>query len=399
MSGRPSAAIKIYGPGERSKSRPNRWCVARLYVGGRRRYVTIDGIEDKEEARSIAAEYLGRAQEAVDEDECDSAPRSGPETFGELAARYASDRQISRSEQAYVTRLVACRLPSLAGERLGRVTLSDLRPVLAREAAAVLYAGRTAKTMNRAAISPFSAIIHFGAENEWMPYLKVKSFKTIDRVTPRLAGGETDVDRLLVAAAQAKPKKGDRYKADHPYRFILLLFLFRQGWRISETLRLVWDQVDMVNGLFLNVLVDKGAVVKPSLPMHPQVRAALAGLPPGEPERADLERRGRVFPWVDRHNVYRWLNPWCAETGIHFRPHQARVEYASQLNEADQPPAAIADSCTWRGTKAVGRYIRTDARKARSANACAGGTGSYHERPAQEVRDDQDQVREKKDIA
>ena len=78
------------------------------------------------------------------------------------------------------------------------------------------------------------------------------------------------------------------------------------------------------------------------------------------------ERRGRVFPWVDRHDVYRWLNKFCDETvGLYFRPHMARVEYASQLNEA-ACAEVIASSCTWKGgaggTRAIERYTRTTRR-------------------------------------
>lgn len=378
MARRAKSPIKIFAPGQRSRSRPNRWCVAEIWQCGKRRYVTLDGVTDPEEARSIAAEYLAAASAVAVEDECRRSTTGpdrrlgAPATFGALARRYIADRRVGARERRHVERLVMCELPSLADMRLGDVELADVEPTLGREAASELYGHLSAPSMNRAGVSPFAAIVHFGAENNWMPYLKVKAFKSIDRVTPRLPGGEDDVEALLSAAAAASPRKMDRYKADHPYRFILLLFLFRQGWRISETLRLTWRQVDVAGGQFLDVLVDKGMVVKPSLPMHPQVREVLAGLPAGEPTRADKERRGRVFPWVDRHNVYRWLNPWCAEIGVHFRPHMARVEYASQLNDADQTAAAIAASCTWKGAQAVGRYIRTDARKAASANALAG---------------------------
>ena len=216
MPRRPKDDITIYGPGERHRHRPNsKWCVAKLTIDGRRRDITLEGITDKEEARSAAAEYLRAATvRAADERRAVARPR----TFGELAERYAADRRISRHERAYVNKLVRIRLPSLAGGALGDAKLEELLPTLAREAATALYGRCTEKTMNRAAISPFSAIVHFGNENDWMPYLKIRGYKTIEKVTPRLAGGENDVQRLLAALAAAAPKKCDKYKADHPYR-------------------------------------------------------------------------------------------------------------------------------------------------------------------------------------
>lgn len=356
--------LKCYPPGTR---KGNRWCVIKGRAAGRQIERTLYGILDEEEARAIAAEYVaeleGAAARVVD-------PRA-PQTFRELAHRYAGDRRISRHERARVDRLVAARIESRC-QVLGDIPLDEIVPATGREAAIALYGHRSSATMNRSGISPFSAVVHFAAENQWMPYLRIKPFRQVKRVTPRLDYGEDDVQRILAAARKEKPKKCDRYKRDHPYRLILLLFLFRQGWRISETLRLTWAQVDMQAGKFRLVLVDKGAEEKTTLPIHPDVYEALAGLPAGEPERVAQERRGRVFPWVDRHNVYRWLKPWCAEIGIHFRPHMARVEYASQLNDADQTPASIMGSCTWTDTKAIERYIRTDERKAARANALAG---------------------------
>jgi len=370
-----SDGIVVWGPGERRPNDPgkrNKWCIIRVPINGRDREKVLKGITDPEEARSIAREYLGEAKEAPVEQQ--RGPTSGPGNFRELAERYAAAKRITRHERARVGKLVACPIASLGCIALGDVPVADLTPALAKEAALRLYGSRVAKTMNRAAVSPFAAIVHFGAEELLcMPYMRVSGFKVVERLTPRLAGGEDDVQRLLKAAAAARPSKGDRYWRDHPYRHVLLLFLFRQGWRISETLRLQWRQVDLVNGKFRNVVVDKGLVVKPTLPINAEVYEALAGLPEGEPQRADRERRGRVFPWVNHHNVYRWLIPFCDDdVGIRFRPHMARVEFASQLNEAGSPEAVIRDTCTWKGTRAINRYTRTDEAAAQAAIDCLG---------------------------
>lgn len=151
-----------------------------------------------------------------------------------------------------------------------------------------------------------------------------------------------------------------------------MLFLFRRGWRISETLRLTWAQVDLVNGVLRDITVDKGNAVKNRIVMHPEVFEALASLPKGEAQRAARERRDRVFPWVNRHNVYRWLKPFCGEVGVHFRPHMARVEFASQLSEAGQTDAKIRDVCTWTDTRSIARYTRTNEHECEATIALVG---------------------------
>ncbi|MBK8175989.1 MAG: tyrosine-type recombinase/integrase [Rhodospirillales bacterium] len=72
------------------------------------------------------------------------------------------------------------------------------------------------------------------------------------------------------------------------------------------------------------------------------------------------ERHGRVFPWLNRSNVYRWLKPWCKSIGVAFTPHMARVEFASRLSEGGQSHTVIADVGTWTDIRVVARYTRTD---------------------------------------
>lgn len=87
---------------------------------------------------------------------------------------------------------------------------------------------------------------------------------------------------------------------------------------------------------------------------------ALAGLPEGEEARARASRRGRVFPWVNRHNVYRWLRPICREHKISFTPHMGRVEFASRLDDGGASPVQTVAVGTWTDPRSVERYIRVD---------------------------------------
>ena len=62
-----------------------------------------------------------------------------------------------------------------------------------------------------------------------------------------------------------------------------------------------------------------------TFPLHDEVLERLKSVP-------DEERRGRVFPWGDRHNVYRWLRPLVRELRVTFTPHMARHALGTGLN-------------------------------------------------------------------
>lgn len=356
MSTRGDGIRRIFLPGERSKTAPNTWCVAKLRIGGQYRDVTLSGITDIEEARSAALDYLAAAQER---EERRAHGDDRPTTFAQLAKRYQATRELSKNEKRYIKRLVA---------KLGHLSLEDLVPDVARQAAFALYPKAGTETRNRQAMRPFAAIIHYGYDNRWMPYIRVPAIRPTDgeidrRISPPAAGVE---ERLLDAATAWQPGPGVR-KADAPYRRLLLLFLFRQGWRISETLALRWDQVHLVEKCF-HLDVSKARCGK-WIPMHPDIFVALANLPEGEAARAARERQGRVFCWVDRHSVYRWLQPLCNHIGVRFTPHMARHAFASRLNSADATTQDIQAAGSWTDSKAIQRYIEVD--KARAAAVIA----------------------------
>ena len=74
----------------------------------------------------------------------------------------------------------------------------------------------------------------------------------------------------------------------------MLVFLFSQGWRVSDALRLTWQDVDL-NGAKVRHHIsktDEWLVV----PLHSMVLDML---------RSDAgDHVGRVFPWRDRAGLY-----------------------------------------------------------------------------------------------
>jgi integrase len=91
---------------------------------------------------------------------------------------------------------------------------------------------------------------------------------------------------------------------------LLLVFLFSQGWRITDVLRLTWRDVDLSDASIRYHIskTDEWATV----PLHLAVLDMLRTEEPGV---------GYIFPWRDRTNAYRALKPLCQKIGIYFTPH------------------------------------------------------------------------------
>jgi integrase len=83
--------------------------------------------------------------------------------------------------------------------------------------------------------------------------------------------------------------------------------------------------------------------------LSPELVAMLANAPPLP--------TGRVFPWRDRHGVYRWLRPLCARLGVSYTPHQSRHAMATDLRALGYDMRAIAERGLWRDERSAGRYV------------------------------------------
>jgi integrase len=113
----------------------------------------------------------------------------------------------------------------------------------------------------------------------------------------------------LVAAADGKLK-------------LLLVFLFAQGWRISDTLRLQWAEIDLTEAtVWYRISKTDEAML---MPLNLIVLNML--------REEDQPHVGRVFPWRGPSGVYRHLGPLCSSAGVFFTPHMARHSFATWLH-------------------------------------------------------------------
>jgi integrase len=147
--------------------------------------------------------------------------------------------------------------------------------------------GRAPATLNRWVLRPAAAILHYAAENKYCEWLRVKLFEE-----PR---PETRAARPATIA-----KLFDRTEGRQR---LLVMWLYYQGTRITQTLSVDWPHVDLERAAFS--FYDKKARRWQEFPLHADVLELLLLVP-------EAERVGRVFPWGDRHNVTGGCGRWFA---------------------------------------------------------------------------------------
>lgn len=312
--------VKLYAPGQR---KGNRFFIARGHVHGRQYEINT-----RETDKRAAQKHWYRF---ADEVRRQSISAGTPRTFAEAADLYCSVRNVSKREQQLVEKLK---------KELGYFLIGQIRPMHVGKAANKLYRGCTNQTKNRAAYTPAASILHFAAENDLRDYIVVKKLKTSAPETRRPAEG---VPALLLANTDGAKR-------------LLFLFLFYQGWRIEEALRLKWEHVNLAERT-LDAFVKKSGRWK-TLHMHDAVFANLT----------DATRRtdGYVFEWRDRHKVYRWLRPLCERLGVRFTPHMARHEFGGALREKAHATARdLIDVGTWTSETSTARYATAPREHAR----------------------------------
>jgi integrase len=131
------------------------------------------------------------------------------------------------------------------------------------------------------------------------------------------------------------------------YRHLLLAWLYETGQRITDTLALRRDDLELGKGIAR--VGSKKTDDHGELGLSPELVALLANAPPLP--------SGRVFPWGDRHNVYRWLRPLCKRLGVSYTPHRSRHAMATDLRALGYDMKAISERGLWKDERSAGRYV------------------------------------------
>lgn len=330
-------SISYYAPGTR---KGNKFWIAIIKAGGRRVETSTKALT-KTDAKRVAEQVERKLLTA-------QPPRAGDVvTFGEAARRYAAFKQIDLDDlgaQRGRQRETATRLLKLIAA-LGRERLADISHATLVACANKLHGHHTAQTRNREVMCPAAAILHYAAKNNWVPWLRIDLFKQPKAKTRAVSFA---VASALIEAAPAGPQQR------------LLVWLFCQGTRISDSLRVQWADIDLKRGTFRLHIAKTDTYVE--MPLHAEVIEVLAAVPPEA-------QHGALFPWSDRSSVYAWLAPLSERVlGQRVTPHQARHSVGSWLAQDGANLPTIMKKLGHLDVKSSLRYQTVDIETVRAAS-------------------------------
>lgn len=316
----------IFPPGSR---KGNRFWLVRGKVDGRDIEFSTK-TRDETSARILALEFerkylegrVPSAQETV--------------TWSRACELYKNSRNVSKSDTNYLLRLEKV----LGSKDVRDITQADLD-----DAARRLYPAGSPETVNRQAFTPAIAVLSYAALNRWCQPSKWKRPKQRD---PETRAAAEAAGRLLIRNTDGK-------------RRLLILWLWKQGTRITDTVvRVAWERIDLRARTY-EMWIGKSRKWK-TFPLDTEVWEELTAIP-------EAERKGKLFPWSTRQNVYRWLRPLVRKLGIEFTPHMARHRLGRDLNASGAGLRTIMDALGQKSPKAALRYMSEDVDSVRRMQA------------------------------
>jgi integrase len=179
-------------------------------------------------------------------------------------------------------------------------------------------------TIVRGLIGPLSQVLNFAARRKWCDSPKFERPKFDDRRS-RWARPD-EVVRLLAASHRLRP---------------LIVFLLLSGARLSEALRLDWDDVDLSARwmVFRNTKRKKRGEDQPGedrgVPIHPQLVTELANLPGERTGAVFKSHLGKAYAVAQRQGGGQIKTGWAMtlrRAGIaDLRVHDLRHTFATRL--------------------------------------------------------------------
>lgn len=301
---------KLYAPGQR---KGNRTYVARWHLDGQQ-YEKAFRATGRTDAKKEVEAYIrkiesGRPGEVVG--------------FSTAADAYMDVKRLGKQDAAYIARLKRHFKQTPVADLLGSHLVS---------AAHALAADTSDANKVRAVITPASSVLHYAAEQGWCQERRFRRLHVSRRSSRRPVAADTI--RLLLANTDG-------------HQHVFLAWLYETGQRITASLKLRREDLDLQRCLAM-VASDK-TDDHGHIGLSPELVAMLANAP--------HLPSGRVFPWGDRHNVYRWLKPLCARLGVSYTPHQSRHAMATDLRALGYDMKAIAERGLWRDERSAGRYV------------------------------------------
>lgn len=267
------------------------------------------GLETREAALAFAAEYEAKARK------CRSDGPQAVLTFEDAVLNYLAAEKTDRflaKPRAYFKRTL----------------VKDISAGTLRQAAIDIYPNAAAATRNRQVIIPVQAVINHNAELQLCPPIRVKRFP-VER---------KEKTPVTVEWIRAFATKAPAHLA------ALALFMFGTGARISEALRLRWEDVNLQKGTAL--LKQTKQRNERVARLHPEVVAAMA----------DLKRyqgRGPFFYLNRSAGIKAWQNA-CKRAGLPVLSfHSCRHGFATTLLQRGVDVVTVAKRGGWKTPRHV----------------------------------------------
>lgn len=324
--------LDLIPPGKRKN---NRYYIARGTIAGRQFEISTK-TADKAAAEKYAADCTSRILNGEREKHAEVKPLTSAKTFADAANRYL---ELHVGE--------ARRLRPIIKD-IGAFELSALTQAGIVACANRLCQGQKNSSKNRKVVTPISSVMHYAANNRWCEWLKIQRFK---EATPPTRAMHQESAAKLIDAASGNLK-------------VLLVFLFHQGMRITDTLHLTWERLNLKDGL-IYVRIGKINEWKWKA-LHPDARAALANL---EGSRVTfvfhLRTRWAVYDQLAR--LRSTIDELREETGVLFTPHVARHSLGTWLGAKGTSLKTIMDILNHTDPKSSMRYQMTELPEQRAA--------------------------------
>lgn len=263
-------------------------------------------------------------------------------TFATAAKLYSDFRVPSKRDADFIFKIIT---------QVGHKFIDEINQNDLVKAANELYPGTSNASKNRSVLRPAAAVLHYAAKNDWCKWLRIQHFKE-NSPKPRFVMPEVEV--RLHAGLRVK---GTRWRVN---KRLLLLWLFRQGDRISDALRAKYEDCDLENNLLHKHISKNDTYV--TIPLDETISRylKLTGI-----------KQGRIFIWETSYGAQRWIKNLSKKTGVKFTAHMARHTLGKRLNDAGVAVRTIMATLGHKDMKSSMRYQTTDLETIRRAKKAA----------------------------
>lgn len=311
--------------------------------------VTVEGQRERRSARTTDRR-LAEIEAAETERRIGRALVYGPEavlTFGEAVESYLE----AGGEPRFLAPIVT--------EWYGRLAAA-IRPGDVDDLARRLYPDAKPATRNRQVRTPVAAVLNHAAERGLCPPIRLKRERTA-RVVKRAVGRDW-IDRFMAAAPL--------------HCAALALFMFQTGTRLSEALRLTWDDLDLEAGQAVCGHTKNGDPHVLNLTV--EMVAILAALPrtrtSGRKSAPVVTTLRTVFGYASRSTARQAWERAIRRAGLpHVTRHEAgRHSFATALNDTGVDAKTIAELGNWSDAGFVLKHYAHPTRHHEAAEAAFG---------------------------